>query len=188
MGYRIGIDIDGCLSDSISTFIEWVYLKYGILIHKSQLSQFDIWEVTDITKEQAFSLFDNPNFINDINPKFFSVPFTEILYNGGWEIYIVTARPEESVGITTIEWLKRKQYKFNQLIFSKDKATIARDLYLDCFVEDKLSTAIELSPVCKEVYLMDDYWNRFEHDKSNIVRVQDWFSVLNRLGFGSELW
>ncbi len=80
-------------------------------------------------------------------------------------IYYITSRPE-SARLTTEMYLRKHKFPFHEnLIFTQDKATVARARKIDWFLDDNVKHVRDLSKVTRAVLFARpwnrDYWEKF---------------------------
>lgn len=171
---RIGIDVDGCLADFNTSFIErciritgrdlfpprpfdipcWDYLEhYGYQEHEQDA----VWRHIKHDLTFWFSLrpyADAPDVISRLR---------KIEQRLIHEVYFVTARPGVCVKYQTEKWLGKysggNSWKPTVLI-SKEKGLCAQALDLELYIDDRLENAVEVAKQtpCR-VYLLTQPWN-----------------------------
>lgn len=176
---KIGIDIDGVLSNVVRAAVVYARDKYGIEFNADDVTEYDFSKCTPLSDSQVSQMLNDPEFYEIADPIIFAPLSTSILFNAGFTIFLVTARPPETRPVT-VSWLRRHKVHFTKLKFEKNKANVAFSYLLDYFVEDNRETAIQLSTIVEDVYLVDAPYNRGEIP-SNVHRVGTWSDILSTL-------
>lgn len=184
---RIGIDIDGVLTD----FEKWqleVGSKFFIKYNKNIVnpSGYDSKDVFDATKEMD-SLFWHDylyDYAKNEPARKFAGEVIDKLKNMGYEIYIITARyltnrndelGKEMRNIVT-KWLEENNINYNKIIFSpEDKLEICKENNISIMIEDKVENINNISKIIPVVCFNAAY-NK-ECNGKNIFRAYTWYDV-----------
>ena len=149
---RIGIDIDGCLTDVYN----W-YLKngkeYASSIGKKLINKngYDPVEMFNLTKEEFKDFLEKKLIDYSINEpaRENASKVCKELIEEGYELYIITARfnsdknDESGVKMRKIieQWFKDNNIPYTRIIYSsEDKLDICLTNKIDIMIEDKVST------------------------------------------------
>ena len=185
---RIGIDIDGVLTD-----IEKFQIEYGskyFFERNKSIINYKGYETTDIF---GVSLKEDDEFWNVAIKDYIKEParnyaseVIQMLKNEGNEIYIITARSSNLTYIDTIdteqmrdivrEWLKKYNIYYDKLIFSKeDKLEICLENKVDVMIEDKPKNINEIST---KIPVICYHANYNKHCiGNNITRCYSWYDI-----------
>lgn len=192
---RIGIDIDGVLTD-----IEQWQLDYGSKFYfekyGKEIKNNEGYETTDIFDVDS-SLDDefwNENFKSysiNVDVRKFASEVIKKLKQDGNEIYIITARGsflshssnvmsiEENRNIV-LEWLKRNKIEYDKIIFSpEDKLNICIDNNIDLMIEDKVDNINKISTKIPVICFHARY-NKNCIGK-NIIRCYSWYDIYSKV-------
>lgn len=189
---RIGIDIDGVLTD-----IEKFQIEYGskyFYKKNKHIANYKGYETTDIF---GVSLKEDDEFWNIAIKDYIKEPArnyaSEIikkLKDEGNEIYIITARSSNLTYIDDIdteqmreivrEWLKEYNIYYDKLIFSKeDKLDICLDNHIDVMIEDKPKNIMEIS---SKIPIICYHANYNEQCKgNNIISAYSWYDIYHKI-------
>lgn len=192
---RIGIDIDGVLTD-----IEQWQLDYGSKFYyekyRKNIVNFKGYETTDIFNvEQGYDdEFWKEYFIDysiNVEPRKFSSEVIKKLRDNGHIIYIITARGsflshsanvmlyEENKKIV-LEWLKKNDILYDNIIFSpEDKLDICMENNIDLMIEDKPANINKISKKLPVICYQAGY-NELCNGK-NIIRCYSWYDVYAKI-------
>jgi uncharacterized HAD superfamily protein len=167
-----GLDIDAVLFDTGTRAVEFVKEQFGVQINISQMTKWKIQDCTDVTEEQARSMWDSAIFYWKALPLLGSVDFT-IELNKYYCNALVTSRSEKVFEVTS-QRLRDYGYAFDYLEFNYRKSEVAQKYNIEYFVEDKYATALKLAKVCEMVFLLDYPWNQGS-TPVNVIRINtDW--------------
>lgn len=183
---RIGIDIDGVLTDVIRYACDYgskyFYEKYGKLdINMDSWSLKDMFNVNDEEdKECWLSIVENYAANESSRP--FASEIIKKMKNDGNSIYIITARGAEKwddvdgcMNNIVKYWLKHNEIEYDYLIFSKDKLEMCKKYNIDIMIEDKTeninSVSTQIPVIC-----FDANHNR-NLKGENIYRAYSWYDV-----------
>lgn len=175
---RIGIDIDGVVSDSYAAWIEEMnrYFSKNISI----LEDYDVhlvyevsWDVmNNFFKQNMEHLFMLPQPVKGAKQGI------ESLLAQGHEIIYVTARAADEEEVTR-RWMDKHEIPCEHLVFSdmKSKVDLARQWQLEVFIEDYTKNAVELAESGISVLLLDASYNQGSLP-TGIRRSRDWTEIV----------
>lgn len=194
---RIGIDIDGVLTDieqwQLDYGSKYFYEKYNINIKNYKgYETTDIFNVSDEMDEEFWKVYFRDYSVN-VEPRKFASEVIDKLRSLGNEIYIITARGsflthsrdiEENQSIV-IDWLKRHNINYDKIILSpEDKLEICKQNNIDLMIEDK-SRNIEL--ISSEIPVICFHANYNEScNGPNVYRCYSWYDILYKISGGLE--
>ena len=184
---RIGIDIDGVLTD----FEKWqleVGSKFFIKYNKNIVnpSGYDSEDVFDATKEMDSEFWHDYlyDYAKNEPARKFAGEVIDKLKNKGYKIYIITARyltdRNDDLGKEmrniVIEWLKENSINYDKIIFSpEDKFEICKENNINIMIEDKVENINNISEIIPVVCFNASY-NKVCNGK-NIYRAYTWYDV-----------
>lgn len=175
---RIGVDIDGVVSDSYTVWLEEMNRYFGKNI--SILEDYDVHVVYDVSWDEMNNFFkQNMEYLFMLpQPMKWAKLGIESLIAQGHEIIYVTARAADEEEITR-RWMDKHAIPYEHLVFSdmKSKVDLARQWKLDVFIEDYSKNAIELAKSGISVLLLDASYNQGELP-SGIRRCRDWNEIV----------
>ena len=192
---RIGIDIDGVLTD-----IEKWQLDYGSKFYYENYNKEIVnpkgYETNDIFNStvECDDLFWDKYFKEysiDVEARKFASEVISKLKQDGYEINIITARgsflshssdvmsKEENEQIVK-DWLKKNDIYYNSLIFSpEDKLDICIDNDINIMIEDKVDNINKISTKIPVICFNAGY--NEECTGKNIFRVYTWYDIYNTI-------
>lgn len=192
---RIGIDIDGCLTD-----IEQWQLDYGSKFYynnyKKEIVNYKEYETCDIFKstQKCDDEFWQEYFIDysiNVEVRKFAAEVIKKLQEEGNQIFIITARGSflsHSVNVMLYEenkkvvkeWLKKSNILYDEIIFSpEDKLDICISNKIDLMIEDKVDNINKISTKLPVVCFHAGY-NESCSGK-NIIRCFSWYDVYAKI-------
>lgn len=185
---KIGIDIDGCLTDVYSWYLRNGFL-YAKTIGKDLINEngYDAMEMYDLTLDEFKDFLDKKLLDYSMNEpaRPGASKVLNQLINDGFELYIITARfnadrdDEDGMKMRSIveKWLEKNDIIYTRIIYSsKSKLAICLENNIDIMIEDKKSTLLEIKEHIP-VICFDAPYNR-NIDSNNLYRVSNWDEVL----------
>ena len=194
---RIGIDIDGVLTDVERFTIDYLSkycvennIHYQIDIEKSC---YDAYKIFDITEEQEDNFWKEyiAYYATKEKARPFASEIIKKLKEEGIEIYIITARwltnREDELGeqMRTMvkQWLKENDIIYDKLIFStaknERKVKEIQENKIDVMIEDNPNNIKELAEYIP-ILCYDTTYNR-ECKGNNIIRCFSWYDIYKKI-------
>lgn len=189
---RIGIDIDGVLTDLEqyqldcgSKFMVEHYnkgIKDGNGYETAEI--FDI----DLNVDDSFWTEYLPLYATEESARKYSDEVTNKLHKEGYEIYIITARyltdradeQGRKMRETVKKWLKDNNIFYDKLIFSpEDKLNICKENNIDLMIEDKVDNINKISKVIPVICFNAGYNQKCEG--YNIIRCYSWYDIYAKI-------
>lgn len=192
---RIGIDIDGVLTD-----IEKWQLDYGSKYFYENYSKsiFDYkgYETTDIFNvdshlDDKFWKEYFEDYSINIEPRRFANEVIKKLKDDGHEIYIITARGSflsHSSNVMSIEknqkivleWFEKHNIHYDKIIFSpEDKLDICIENKIDLMIEDKVDNINKISTIIPAICFHANYNENCVG--KNIIRCYSWYDIYSKI-------
>lgn len=192
---RIGIDIDGVLTD-----IEQWQLDYGSKFyfekHGKEIQNNEGYETTEIFKvdskldDEFWTEYFKDYSINVDVRKFASEVIKKLKQDGN-EIYIITARgiflshsanvmPFEENKNIVLEWLRKNEIEYDKIIFSpEDKLSICLENNIDVMIEDKVDNINKISTRIPVICFHAGYNKNCKGN--NIFRCYSWYDIYSKV-------
>lgn len=178
---RIGIDIDGTLTDIASFQLEEGKKFFGReAVHNDKLSVKDMFDCTDDEE----NLFWKKNFMKYCvfeKPRDGSKELSQSIHNNDDEIYIITSRKftdeNSKVGklmrFVVEEWLKHNGIQTDKIIYcSEDKTAAIKNNNISIMLEDNANNIESLSKFTKVICINTKYNEKESFTKeSNVKRI-----------------
>ncbi len=190
---KIGVDLDGVLSQTIPAIIEFHNNTYGTNFVLEKFSSNDYWEVWGGTKNEAIDKvheFYKTNYFKDIKPVEGALEALNILKKNN-SLVIITARAD-IIADTTREWVgKYFPNIFSEIYFTnhfaqegteKTKREFCDSLDINILIEDVVKYAIECVTPNRKVLILDCPWNKDASLPEGIERVYSWEEILEKIG------
>ncbi|VVB51499.1 5' nucleotidase, deoxy (Pyrimidine), cytosolic type C protein (NT5C) [uncultured archaeon] len=173
---KIGVDIDGVISDFIKNFRVIVREAYNIDLQEQDIYVHDLNLVLGISKIEAFDLVlkcltQDLELIEGAKEGLIQ------LYKDH-EVYILTARPKELNGRTE-KWLKKNNIPYHKLIHLNEGNKHMVDVRLDIIIEDNLTDAINWIGKSKVILVYDHFWNKSLNIGKLFKRVHSWTEIID---------
>lgn len=173
---KIGIDIDGVISNFVKNFRVIVRDAYNIDLQEQDIYVHDLYLVLGISKIEAFNLIYKC-LTQDLELIEGAREGLTKLYNDH-EIFILTARPKELNGLTE-KWLKKKNLPYHRLIHLNEGNKHMVDVRLDIIIEDNLTDAINWIGKSKVILVYDHFWNKSLNVEKLFKRVHNWTEIID---------
>ncbi len=191
---RIGIDIDGVLTD-----IEQWQLdcggKFFSKLNKSVVNK-DGYEITEIfnVSDELDSQFWNEylyEYVTKEPSRKYASEVIKKLKDSGNEIYIITARyltdrnteDGQRMRQIVIDWLKQQNIIYDEIIFApENKLQICLENNIDVMIEDKVANIEKISTRLPVICFHAGYNKHCKND--NIYRVYTWYDIYNLINGG----
>ena len=192
---RIGIDIDGVLTD-----VERWQLDYGSKFYyeryQKEIVDFEgydtnqIFNVDDKLDEEFWRKYFKEYSLN-VEARKFASEVIDKLKQDGHQIYIITARGSflsHSADVMSIEenqqivlnWLKNNHINYDKIIFSpEDKLDICKENNIDLMIEDKVDNINKISKIIPVICLHAGYNKVCKN--SNIIRCYSWYDIYSKI-------
>lgn len=172
--FILGCDLDGVIADIVQQVVRFSRREHGILITRRHIVSENIETCAPIRKDQLHALFENREFFSSLPLIPRSRESLVKLKAAGCSIHIVTDRFwYDGIHNDTTDWLMRHRIPFDSIVFARksEKHDVASTLKLQWFIEDQLSNARLLAPLCR-VLLLDRPYNQGVVN-SSVTRVRD---------------
>lgn len=191
---RIGIDIDGVLTDIEQWQLD-VGGKFFSRFNKSVLNK-DGYEITKIfnVSDELDSQFWNEylyEYVTKEPSRKYASEVIKKLKDDGNEIYIVTARyltdrnneDGDKMRKIVVNWLAEQKIDYDEIIFSpEDKKENCKKYNIDIMIEDKVDNINKISSIIPVICFHAGYNN--ECKGKNIYRVYNWYDIYNLINGG----
>lgn len=190
---RIGIDIDGVLTNFERWMIEYI-TKFACENNIEGIKNINAYTSDEIfgwSEEIDDKFWDKYliHYATNEKARAFSGEIIQKLKNEGNEIYIITARyltdtdSEEGENMRNIvfNWLKENNINYDKLIFSgEDKRRVCKDNKIDIMIEDSPKNIKELSKIVPNIICFDAQYNK-ECNGENIIRCYSWYDIYSKI-------
>jgi uncharacterized HAD superfamily protein len=176
---NLGFDIDGVISDFVTTFIKLVHEKYGVTLTEEEIYCHDLNLVLGITKKERNGLITE-TLKQDLPLNKGAKETIEKLSSEGHKIYLLTARFDALAKVTN-DWLKRKGIPYTELLQLTEGEKYLANINLDIVVEDCLQDALEWSQKVKTILMYDHPWNKTLNVNNLIKRVYSWDEIYEEI-------
>ena len=189
---RIGIDIDGVLTDSEKNMIDYG-TKFCIennLTYRVKPEKFDGDKVLGISRENEAKFWTKylGRYIRETKPRDLAKEVIDKLKEERYEIYLITARDEwknqKEKGVSmredTKKWLDENGIYYDKLIFSEGgKLPYCVGNYIDVMIEDAPKFIKEVSRKIPVLCYHCTY-NQYVKGR-NITRVYSWYDIYYKI-------
>ena len=192
---RIGIDIDGVLTDiekwQLDYGSKFYFEKYGKeILDNEGYETTDIFKVDSKFDDEFWTEYFKEYSINVDVRKFASEVIKKLKQDGN-EIYIITARGSflsHSANVMSIEenrnivldWLKRNEIVYDKIIFSpEEKLSICLENMIDVMIEDKVDNINKISTRIPVICFHAGY-NKNCIGNNNI-RCYSWYDIYAKI-------
>lgn len=178
---RIGVDIDGVVSDSYPVWLQELNLHYGKNI--TVIDDYEMHLVFDVPRDDMNSFFVSnvERLLMTPNPVPGAKEGIETLLREGHEIIYVTARTPEEKEIT-VQWLTKHEipHEHERVLFSgfKSKVDLVKQWEIEVFIEDYQVNAKAIAECGVPVLLLNASYNQGKQLLTGITRCQSWNEII----------
>lgn len=178
---RIGVDIDGVVSDSYPLWLEELNRHYGKSI--TIIDNYDMHLVFNVSSE------DMNNFFVDNIERLLMMPQPvpgakegiETFLREGHEVIYVTARTPDQKEIT-VRWFMKHDipHQHEHVLFSgfKSKVDLVKQWGIEVFIEDYQVNAKAIAESGVPVLLLDTTYNQEKQLPRGITRCHSWKEII----------
>lgn len=191
---RIGIDIDGVLTD-VEQYQLDICSKYVLENFNKKIVDGDAYETEDIfalTKEEDEKLWDicTPHYSTKEKARPFASEVIKKLKEAGNQIYIITTRTNternDTLGENTRKivkkWLKDNDIVYDKIIFSpEDKLDVCLENKIGLMIEDKVENIEKISKVMPVICFNASYNKKCQG--KNIIRCYSWYDIYCKIKY-----
>ncbi|AFM39607.1 hypothetical protein Desaci_0541 [Desulfosporosinus acidiphilus SJ4] len=177
---RIGVDIDGVVSDSYPYWMQELNRFFGKDI--KIITDYDIHKVFDVPRSDMNDFFVGNSerllYMPNIVPG--AKEGIETLVKEGHEIIYVTARTSEEKDVT-VRWLAKSEIPHEHVLFSgfNSKVNLVKEWDIDVFIEDYHVNAEEIAAIGVPVFLLTTSYNQnCEVLPKGIKRCRNWEDIV----------
>ena len=170
---KILVDMDGIVTDTLSTWLERIYFHTGVRATPADITKWNLNEnppLDQVNPKQLFDILNEKEFNLSIPQMPDACHYLEQLHKAGHDISIVTARFGTNCMPETLIWLKEMMPWFNvekKTWFVYDKHRITGDVLID----DKAETLIKYREVHPEAKLITIDYPYNKHAPADTHRV-----------------
>lgn len=158
----VGCDLDGVIGDIVRQLVVFSHRKHRIHLSRKHIVSENIETCTPIRRDQLHGLFENRDFFRTLPVVPRARELLSKLKAAGCTVHIITDRFwYKGIHEDTTDWLKRHRMPFDSVVFARkaEKHEVADRLKVRYFIEDQLSNARLLAPLCR-VLLLDRPYNQ----------------------------
>ncbi|WP_088187424.1 hypothetical protein [Desulfosporosinus sp. FKA] len=177
---RIGVDIDGVVSDSYPYWMQELNQYFGkdvkTITNYDMHRDFEVprSDMNDFFVGNAERLLFMPNIVAGAKEGI------EALIKEGHEIIYVTARTPEEKDVT-IRWLAKSEIPHEHVLFSgfNSKVDLVKEWGIKAFIEDYHVNAQEIAAIGVPVFLLTTSYNlNYEELSQGIKRCRSWKDIV----------
>lgn len=188
---KIGIDIDDTVVDFVGSFLQYHNERFGTNFLFSQITSNNIWDSLKYSFEEFKDILSDYhqtfNYVNmSFYPDFLSA-FEEL--KNKRDLIFVTSRSLKNKEKTK-KFFEKNILNFNLPIYhsgefhGEEKITkpeICHKLGIGEIIEDNTHYAIDCAENGIKTYLISRLWNREYVEHENLIKVKDWYEILEKI-------
>ena len=175
---RVGLDIDGVISDSYSAWLQELNRHYGKNI--TVLQDYEMHLVFDVPWDEMNDFFiqNTEQLLSMPQPMQGAKEGIEALLREGHEVIYITARTPEEKDVT-LRWFQKYQIPYEHVLFTgfKSKVNLIEQWGMQVFVEDYHVNAKAIANSGVPVLLLNASYNQMELQEG-ITRCYSWIGLL----------
>lgn len=175
---KIGIDIDGVITDFVSEFNKSVKNRYGVNMSEQNIREHDLYKILGIPAKELQDIVMEV-FPKDLDPQPHAIESIKEL-SKNHEIYIITAREPETLDLSE-KWLKNHEVPYKRLAFMKegDKHKFIQEDDLDIVIDDNLKEITNWIGIVPHIIVLDHPWNQSLNVKNYFYIAKDWKEIMS---------
>lgn len=168
-------DMDDVLVDLLPMWVRELNRRFNLNVAVSDIKEWDMQKAfPKLTKEQIYTVLDDPAFWDKVEPKEHSVEGLSLIQNAGLNVYVCTAthyrNVEKKITNCLMKFYPTIDYK--HIIMCHDKSLIKCDYIIDDYADNiKNSSGIKI--------LMNQPHNRSATEKDYDFRVNSMLEVFD---------
>jgi len=178
---RIGIDIDGVVSDSYPAWLEELNRHYGKNI--TVIDDYAMHLVFDVPWDDMNNFFiaNVERLFMMAEPVCGAKEGIETLLREGHELVYITARTPEEKDVT-VRWLTLHGIPHEHVLFTgfKSKVDLVKQWGIEAFIEDYQVNAKMIAESGVPVFLLNTTYNQVDLS-TGITRCQSWNEILEEI-------
>lgn len=186
---RVGIDLDNTIADFMSVAVPLMKEHYDLDpdFTKPVCSIEEIFGINPKSRPAGLRefLYEELHLFRDL-PKLDedTEQLTHQLSEQDVNIYMITARsPSQVIVEDTMHWLRNHGFKFTDIFFTSDKASLCEVMDIDVMLEDELGQVLSLIKSNINTVVRNQPWNNSEaldyyETKGRIKRTANWEEML----------
>lgn len=190
---RIGIDIDGTLTNIVDSVIAYgqEYELENNLGNKILNPRSDYIETAFEWGTEIGKKFWRENFakINQVGPRALTKKYLDKLHEEGHEIFIITARSDEELGDAkkiSIKWLKKHKLPFDHIfVNAQNKGLICKENKIDAFIDDLARNIDSAMDNSIRTFIMNSVTNE-NYKREGVKRVYSFVDFYREIRVLSE--
>ena len=180
------VDMDDTLEDLIGAWVDWLDLQYDTGVTEDDIKSWDIAHYFPaLSKQQVFSVLENPRFWSSVEPKPGAIHFLKRLIDDGHTVYICT----NSNYVTLKEKMDNMLFRFfpyltwDNVIIMRDKQLLKADVLIDDGIHNLVGGDYEK-------ILMTAVHNKgFDASQIGAHRADSWsdaYNIVDKISRGTE--
>ena len=177
MAWRIAVDLDGVLANTVVTFCKILNQRHSTHFTVDSFVRWNAWEIAQITKDEFFRTLDEAWFSwKEIPPMEENIGGKMMRIRPFGEVDIVTGRSLETVQPAKA-WLEEHKVSYDK--FVRTTSTMAKaDLVYDVFIDDSAELmSILASREDRHGILYTQPWNKSAMSIPMVSRVDRWEQI-----------
>ena len=194
---RIGIDIDGVLTDEYSFVLDYgtKYFSEKKIKYNLHNDIYDSENIFEVTEKQYNDFWEKYIFYysENILIRPFASEVIKRLKSDGNDIYIITSRSfttyenkyKAKMQNIVKEWLDKNNVVYDELMFSRNKSDICKEKNIDIMIEDKPENISLISKDRLVICYDHPYNNKLTNE--NIIRCYSWFDIYDKIIHFSDI-
>ena len=176
---KIGIDIDGVISDFVTPFSKVVKKEYDADLEYCDILQHDLYKVLGLKENETLKLIKK-TFDYKLGFQQGAIDGVNKLFSDH-EIILITARDSKFEKITR-DWLQNNNVQYHDIIFVKDGEKCQENKHcFDVIIDDHLEEIVNCIGKITHILVYDHPWNQSLNVTDSFHRVFNWKDILDHL-------
>lgn len=176
---RIGVDIDGVISDSYPVWLQELNLHFGKNI--GVLTDYNLHLDFEVPAQEidGFFIGNAERLMMMPNPISGAKEGIETLLREGHEVIYITARSPEDKEVT-VRWFAEHRIHHEQVLFTgfKNKVDFVKQWDIEVFIEDYQVNAQLIAECGVPVFLLNTSYNQTNQLPTGVTRCRGWDEIV----------
>jgi uncharacterized protein len=184
----IGLDLDSVLTYTEDVLHKYIQEHFGFFLDWDKVDRYELEYFPGLSREDGIQLkneIESGVVLMDVEPHEYATCATALLKAAGFDVYIITARPQH-LEEPTRKWLKIHGIHYDKMFMSRSlkKHEFVKEFDMKAFVDDRADVLESIKSECGflelGMYLINHPWNR-KFKENYVIRTQNVLDAVERI-------